>query len=378
MSRIMSNLARPWGEAAVAAVLLGAVATGACSAESGEDYGDEMDTVSAPIWAGESDTFLPVVRIGTAVGWCTAVKVTEQGFITAAHCVENAADTNVRIIVKDSNGNHDLGVFRASTWRHPSYSPNAKDCDSAKHDAATIQLTTNKPISWPHTASIYTGTVNSNSAFHIYGWGYNSRNGTGSGQLRTGQDRARIFVDGAWSNHFNASAGTARICGGDSGGPATQGRYGPVAGLASSSEKTKTWKECAKPNGEMCWSRVEPKLPWISAQLNASRFDASSSTTLVRRWGYALYWDGELVGTEPSWNEATAVANCQWNRTTYPNKVVECWHNGHRLGYELYRDGSRDGFEPTFTRAQAQANCDWNRATYPAMDVDCLHNGWAL
>ena len=92
----------------------------------------------------------------------------------------------------------------------------------------------------------------------------------------------------------------------------------------------------------------------------------------------ALGRDGTLVGYEPYWTETQAVANCQWNHTTYPTKVVECWHGGHRLGYELYRNGHRDGFEPAVTQAWAQSNCNWNRATYPTVDVECLYNGVAL
>jgi hypothetical protein len=220
-------------------------------------------------------------------------------------------------------------------------------------------------------------SVSSSSAFHIYGWGTNSRTGSGSGVLRTGRDGDRIFVDGAWSHHFTAQARDARICKGDSGGPATDGVYGPVVGIASSVDLGGKWKKCPKKNWEMVWSRVYPKIDWISANLNSSISRIGNNAYLYERSGYVLYRDGVMVGWEPSWSQSDAIANCQYNKLVYSGKV-ECFYNDARLGYELYRNGSRDGFEPTYTYVQAIQNCEWNRSTYPTWLVECLYHGFAL
>jgi hypothetical protein len=142
--------------------------------------------------------------------------------------------------------------------------------------------------------------------------------------------------------------------------------------------------------------------------------------------GYILMWDGKVVGRESAWTRDQAVANCTWNKNTYPSKKVECWFqnkrlgyelyvgggaianrttlepgyslatatsacntavksrpgtrveclfDGQRIGYELYYGNSRVGQEPTWSRASAMANCEWNRTTYPSKKVQCFYNG---
>jgi hypothetical protein len=123
----------------------------------------------------------------------------------------------------------------------------------------------------------------------------------------------------------------------------------------------------------------------------ADRYDANrvseQGEACIRAWrgapavdqGYVLWWDGVRAGNQPSCDRTSAVANCLWNKTTYPNKRVECYFNNARLGYELYLGGSspasRVGFEPDFTRATAASNCDWNVKTYPRNWYDCRFDG---
>jgi len=91
--------------------------------------------------------------------------------------------------------------------------------------------------------------------------------------------------------------------------------------------------------------------------------------------GYALYWNGNRAGYAPGWSLASAKNNCQWNKSTYPKKKVECYYNGKKIGYELYWDGVRVGYAPKWNYTSAKNNCQWNKDNYPSKKVECFHDG---
>lgn len=95
--------------------------------------------------------------------------------------------------------------------------------------------------------------------------------------------------------------------------------------------------------------------------------------------GYELYFDGQLVGHDPTWTYEQSLENLVWNTEQYPQINVQGWYNGKviplPLGYELYFDGQRVGHAPTWTYEKAVENLLWNKQQYPDIEVQGYYNG---
>ncbi len=119
------------------------------------------------------------------------------------------------------------------------------------------------------------------------------------------------------------------------------------------------------------WNQAKHRDKDVRCYLNGRRIG-------YENLGYELYWDGERVGFETGWSLPQGRANCQWNKEHHPDKKVECFYDGQRVGYELYWDNERVGFEPNWSQSRGKANCQWNKEQYPDKTVECSFDGQRL
>jgi hypothetical protein len=159
--------------------------------------------------AGCNQQWEGIVMTKGGRGLCTAAFISDRHLISASHCY--ASDGSVSLDVSaptwDKGMDH---TFQATVKRSGS---------NMSLDVSVIDL--GKPVEWATPERrfvLHSGKVDS-VELHTYGFG----GGGGSGQagtLRGVPDRATIKVSPDGNGNINGKAGEARLCSGDSGGPA--------------------------------------------------------------------------------------------------------------------------------------------------------------
>jgi secreted trypsin-like serine protease len=143
-------------------------------------------------------------------GLCTAAFISNQHLLSASHCY--ASDGTVSLDVS------------APTWENGAahtFQANVKRSGSNMSlDLSVIDL--GKPVDWATPERrfvLHAGKVPASIEMHLYGFGDGGGSGN-AGKLRGTPKRATIKVTDDGKGNLTGKAGGARLCSGDSGGPA--------------------------------------------------------------------------------------------------------------------------------------------------------------
>lgn len=229
---------------------------------------DELPEGVTPIYKGDVyNGILGVVKLGSG---CSGAFIRNDVILTAAHCFGSGGTRNVTI----REGENNVRTVSANVIIHPSYTGTGDRFD----DTALVFVNGNLP--WVRNPwLLYRGPTTKGTRLHIYGYGNTTLNGYGfnsPNSLRYGDGGARVKVDyHKGTGYFRATAGTARVCKGDSGGPAV-GNYsifskgtiwGTVWGGETSGNET-----CPRKGHKMWWTKVSTKTNWIAQRLGTCTF----------------------------------------------------------------------------------------------------------
>ena len=96
--------------------------------------------------------------------------------------------------------------------------------------------------------------------------------------------------------------------------------------------------------------------------------------------GYQLFFDGIRVGHESAWTSRQAIENFLENKNRYLDKKIEGTYGSNKIlvdgtGYELYYDGNRVGHEPSWDYEQAVDNLAWNVQQHTNVEVVGVYKG---
>ena len=244
----------------------------------------DLETEPARDRAGASsddDTAAPVAKIldgspsydrsTVMLRWgtysCSAVHIRPDVLLTAAHCLPSSVSGSITgsplwltITRRLPSGVNSASFQQTLAFRHPSYSGSNDPGD----DIGIIVLPTAlRGASRP----IWLGTLSRGNHLYIHGWGVSTNVGDEtSGELRQGKDGAPISVSRTRKNYFRSRGRKARICDGDSGGPAFRLTDGQtfLAGIASSSRGP---GGCTKEHRAQQWHRVQGHMSWIEERI---------------------------------------------------------------------------------------------------------------
>jgi hypothetical protein len=143
-------------------------------------------------------------------GLCSASFITDRHLISASHCYANDGPVSLQVSAPtwDNGMSH---TFQANVKRSGS---------DMELDISIIDL--GKSIEWATPERrfvLHTGMPAASVDLHLYGFGDSGSSG-GAGKLRAVPNRSTIHVNDTGGKNLMGKAGDARLCEGDSGGPA--------------------------------------------------------------------------------------------------------------------------------------------------------------
>ncbi len=152
---------------------------------------------------------------------CSAVLIGQNVALTAAHCVLNAAKTNLFIVADDA-------TFAVSAWHgvsqvliHPNYNPKNSiipQVNAATYDLALVKFAGVMPERFGAASIMMPNTDRFNIWPVVAGYGYTSREKVDVGILRFTLLKVNSYI--IKQNFFYADQTNGHgICNGDSGGP---------------------------------------------------------------------------------------------------------------------------------------------------------------
>lgn len=225
-------------------------------------------------------------QVGLASGsgripYCGGSIVSSKTIVTAAHCTQGTAASNIWVLVAE----HDLTKSDGERYvrvcgkaEHPNYNSRTTDYDYATLTLCE-ELTWAKdvaPVCMPTTSG--QGTQYENKAAVVSGWGTLSSGGSRPAQLQevtvnTVSNSACCAATTAYdctqitSRMICASAPNKDSCQGDSGGPlvVSENNSYKLAGIVS-------WGYgCAQANAPGVYARVTNQLGWLNSNIQGSR-----------------------------------------------------------------------------------------------------------
>lgn len=255
---------------------------------AGVDYDDEPLPAGRKILDGAPSYDRSTVKIQAIPGraGCSAVHIRPNVLLTAAHCLPSwvtgePSGSTLRVLVFQQlpSGELHRTFFRTAIgFRHASFSGHA----DAGDDVGLIILSS--PLRGA-SRPIWLGKLDRGDHLYIHGWGMNTNDESGdSRHLRQGKDGAPISVSRRRKNYFRARGRKARICEGDSGGPAFRLTDGQtfLAGIASNSLGARD-ANCTKEGRYMEWHRVQGHMDWIEGRIGpCGRFRTSRGQLYAR------------------------------------------------------------------------------------------------
>jgi hypothetical protein len=258
------------------------------TAESGAELGDypsEPPTAADKIYhgdpvngAGDRGQWEGIVMIELpgSGGYCSGFFITDRHVVTSGHCFDNQGHHTVRL--------------RAPTWDAGAphqYTAWVNRAGSARAiDVAVVQFAS--PVAWATPARrfrLFTGTTRNNTMLDIYGYGAQSQHDETTPVLRRGDGGSRVRLTDHGDGWFKAEAREARICHGDSGGPAIrEGEKAIVWGIAHGGQND-AGNECPSYRYDMTWTKVNHNMAYIERALGfeCERFTADDQN-------YARCW----------------------------------------------------------------------------------------
>jgi hypothetical protein len=196
---------------------------------------------------------------------CTASFISDRYLITAAHCYPKNGPQKISVRAPSWNGNawqpFDAIVHRASS--------------DVSVDMAVVDL--GAPQEWATSARrfrLHAGKPGP-ADLHLYGYGGRKEEQPDiDGTLRAAPGGATVRVRDAGRGFLSAVAGAARMCGGDSGGPAIREGTQPVIwGVFSafSNSITRILRDpdrvCPDPGADLRFASVSASLPFIERSI---------------------------------------------------------------------------------------------------------------
>jgi len=133
--------------------------------------------------------------------------------------------------------------------------------------AVLVAKATFQNVSSSDFASLDIDELGGVARVEVYGYGFAGFSGEGAGILRRGAGELESFE----RHHFNVTGGGARVCKGDSGGPASiyfseTDPVFDVIGVLSEYQRNSN-PNCADDGGSERYSRVSPKMSWVEEQI---------------------------------------------------------------------------------------------------------------
>jgi hypothetical protein len=276
------------------------------TSEEGEDSPSaagaaKVDSIEQAVWGGTEVNRRGIVALRTSAGDCTGILINWYSVLTAGHCVPQIAPgtdgpLDVSVVYRRPAGNLEClsgGAVTARPGEQPKCNtrgqyqvfsfPGRTSGDAARDLAVIVSPRTFAAVSESDYAYIDIESMTSLSRAEFYGYGPNSYQGTGAGILRVGSGP----IQGVATGHFNLTAGGARSCRGDSGGPATipfattSGRL-QVLGLASNGELSESGR-CVTEGGTERFVRLSNKLPFIEDAIDRACGQTTLGGRRVRR-----------------------------------------------------------------------------------------------
>lgn len=194
--------------------------------------------------------------VSTRGASCTGVVLAPNALLTAAHCVQPAAD--YAVVVFEAEGPRLIPASRIAV--HPAFDPNSFETRRPTPDLAIVRLSAPLPASFrPAQLSAEVALPARRTAFTVVGFGV-TRDGDGksAGTLRA-VELPSIGTTGGIMVRLSDGAAKGG-CTGDSGGPAYLD--GMVAGIIGWSTAAGGARGCGGVTGA---TLVGPQRPWIDA-----------------------------------------------------------------------------------------------------------------
>lgn len=256
----------------------------------------EADSDTPPlidkIWNGlnHSDDSQPGFWItgGTPYQYCSAVAITPNHLLTAAHCVpantimcsapgltsRPCSPFTIDVYQGTASGGKNLygSGFVAYSYKFEGFGGGVDPAN----DLALIEM----PGGWEMWQSALRPIelYIPNYDYYVAGWGRNcatcSNSTAGHGVLRRPPGNAWFHADMMADTYmYDRGDSDVHMCNGDSGGPAVASNDGSVGGIHTSSEKASSSHKCSTDSEhKKRWTRPGHKILWIEARLRLSPF----------------------------------------------------------------------------------------------------------
>lgn len=163
-------------------------------------------------WEGVVMTMRPVSA--TQASTCTASFITAQHLMTAAHCYDKDGAQSISVRAPTWNGNKWVAFPKAVVKR-------ASAGPTYNTDIAIVDLGAPQEWATPERRFRLFAGKPTPADLHIYGYGgRNERTPDINGTLRAAPGNATVRIIPGTNGYLTSLAATARVCVGDSGGPA--------------------------------------------------------------------------------------------------------------------------------------------------------------
>jgi len=274
-----------------------------CATDVGEeDLLDDVEEKGEAIYLGESAVALPAVvelrrvKDGGSLGLCSGFFITKRHIVTAAHCTDKVATaddyevtvkTGYNTFAKLKDPARTDGRILLTENHVPGFN---FDSPAEPRDMAILTLSSAVAASVPAVVAplrVSTAAPASGQTYGIWGWGIKTAAGSRPADLLVPQGSQSVTAnvvagDGTYNWVGALVNNNARICDGDSGGPATRytaSNYIAVGAAATARKPNGSQSDkCPALGDSMRWSTTYDKVAWIEGVLRQTYGSGFSCT----------------------------------------------------------------------------------------------------